>query len=155
MIILGIILIRNAWNLEHNTENLHEILNRIMQRIMSIITRALILSVFRNCMGLSWVSVVPDCLWHSKNFSSGPWLNFSYEKQDTSFILNKGLILEMNYIQIILTLDIATYTYYNSLICDINRYHGFFSLLSIPFSDLILIFPNHSCNCKTLQFKVL
>ena len=30
-----------AWNLEHNTEKLQEILNRMMQDIMSIITSAL------------------------------------------------------------------------------------------------------------------
>ena len=31
----------NVWKLEHNTEEVQEILNRIMKRIMSIITSAL------------------------------------------------------------------------------------------------------------------
>ena len=37
----------NAWKLEHNSEQVHEILNRIMQGIVSIITSALMGSARR------------------------------------------------------------------------------------------------------------
>ena len=37
----------NAWKLEHNSEQVHEILNRIMQGIVSIITSALMGSAGR------------------------------------------------------------------------------------------------------------